>query len=285
MQRQEMISSGPDANLMTRLAVSYAQLWCRVWPFERGRGFPMVRLMSIATERGVMEPTWVEFKPGLWMKLDVRDFLQRKVLLSKDFDPDCTKFILGALKPGMVFLDIGAHAGYYALVAAQAVGSKGRVLCVEPNPAMVAQFRGNIERSGLSNVTIVEAACSDKCETRTLYVPDFPLSVKSSLASESAGTSNGVEVKCVTADLLCEQHALSRVDVMKIDVEGAEMQVLAGMVSILSNMRPKIAIELRPGLLKNFSATVDEAIGFLRQLGYRVSASDDDGNYFFVHQP
>jgi len=70
---------------------------------------------------------------------------------------------------------------------------------------------------------------------------------------------------------------------MKIDVEGAEMQVLAGMVGILSNMRPKIAIELRPGLLKNFSATVDDAINFLQRFGYCVSASDGDGNYFLTH--
>jgi FkbM family methyltransferase len=239
--------------------------------------------MTLATEKGVMQPTWLEFRPGLWMRLDVRDLLQRKILLKGEFDPDCTKFILSSLAPGSVFLDIGAHAGYYTLMAAQLVGSEGRVLCVEPNPAMVKQLRENVERSSLSNVAIVEAACTASCETRMLYVPDFPLSVKCSLACESAGTSQCVEVSCVTADLLCQQHGVTRIDMMKIDVEGAEMHVLAGMVGILSNMRPKIAIELRAGLLKNFSATVDDAIDFLQRFGYAVSANDGHGNYFFSY--
>jgi FkbM family methyltransferase len=279
----ESVRCDPGLGRTARLAVGYAQLWARVWPFERGRGFPAVRLMSLATEKGLMQPTWSEFRPGLWMRLDVRDLLQRKILLNGDFDPDCTKFILSSLAPGSVFLDIGAHAGYYSLMAAQLVGSQGRVLCVEPNPAMVKQLRENVKRSRLPNVAIVEAACSDKCETRMLYIPDFPLSVKSSLARESAGTSQCVAVDCATADLLCQQHGISRIDVMKIDVEGAEVQVLAGMVGILSNMRPKIAIELRPGLLKNFSSTVNDAVSLLQRFGYRVSASDDDGNYFFTY--
>jgi FkbM family methyltransferase len=284
MDREELVSPNSACDLITALAVRYAQFWNRVWPFEHGRGFPAVRLMSLATACGAMQPAWLEFKPGLWMRLDVRDLLQRKILLSGEFDPGCTRFILDSLGPGMVFLDVGAHAGYYALLAAQRVGNQGRVLCVEPNPAMAAQIQANVQRNGLSNVTIVEAACSATCGRKMLYIPDFPLSVKSSLAPESAGTSRGVEVDCVTGDHLCGEYGLSRIDVLKIDVEGAEMQVLAGMAGTLARFRPRIVIELRAGLLKNFSATVEGALGLLDGFGYRVVASDGDGDHYLVHQ-
>ncbi len=244
----------------------------------------MVRVMVGATQIGLMQPVWFEFKPNLWMKLDVRDMLHRRILLSSEWDPDVTQVIMDGLSPGMVFVDIGAHAGYFTLLAAERVGPNGRVVCVEPNPLLVEQLRQNVQRSGFSNVTAVQAACSAVLETRDLYLSPFPLSVKSSLSRQNAGTSDCVPVKCITADLLCEEHGLSRVDVMKIDVEGAEMEVLASMANILSKMQPRIVIELRSGLLKNFSATAEDAIKFLESFDYRVSAvvGPDNDNYVFL---
>jgi FkbM family methyltransferase len=127
-----------------------------------------------------------------------------------------------------VFVDIGANAGYFALLASRSVGASEKVLAVEPNPTMAQQVRQNVARSGLLNVTTEEVACAGVAGVQTLYLGDAYNIGSTSLCGENVTWTKSAEVKCTPVDVLVERHALTRVDVVKIDVEGTELEVPRG---------------------------------------------------------
>jgi FkbM family methyltransferase len=263
------------------LSISLIRALYRGWPLKRGRDIPN-HLGAYATKIGLLKPVWYEFQPALWMQLDIRDMIQETILLEGVWDPILTEFIRANLKPGHVFVDIGANAGYFTLLAAQHVGSEGRVLAFEPNPQLATQLRQNVERSRLSNVAIEETACSDATEAATLYLYDVSNSGRASLSNANAGTGGAIQVPCAPLDLIVEKYKLPQLNLIKIDVEGAELKVLRGMTEIIRQMRPRILIELEPHLLQGFSATVEDVMQLLTGCGYTVSPFGGHANYLCV---
>jgi FkbM family methyltransferase len=222
------------------------------------------------------------------MKLDFRDVLQRGILLYDVWDAATTKLILRNLSPGMLFIDIGANVGYFTLVAAQQVGQLGRVIAVEPNPLVAEQLRQNVARSGLSNAVVVQAACSDSNQRRSLYLANISgtgNTGQSSFSAQNARSEVSVDVECVTVDQLVEGAKSTRVDLVKIDVEGAEMSVLRGMTRTLTRFRPKLIIEINPERLDSFATKPGDVIGFIEGFGYRTGEIKEQtalSDYLFV---
>ena len=213
------------------------------------------------------------------MRLNARDMIQQTILLEGMWDPFLTRFIENRLKPGDVFVDVGAHVGYFTLLAARRVAGIGTVLSIEPNPLALEQLRQNVERSGLRNVRIADTACGDTDHAVRLYLHTESNSSMASLSAVNAAAGAEVDVKCTTLDSLCQQHQLARVDLVKIDVEGAELSVLRGMERILRGMRPVIVLELEPRLLNSFGATRESVHAFFAEYEYRVSPLGGHSNY------
>lgn len=207
------------------------------------------------------------------MKLSIRDMMQETILLENHWDRLLTQTLNESLKQGDVFIDVGANVGYFSLLAAKRVGETGRVLAIEPNPAVADQLRANVERSKLSNVIVEEVACSEFPDSMTLYIPKS--SVQASLSPSNGGTES-TEVRCVPLDQL---HDLPKVSFIKIDVEGAELIALKGMRETLVKFRPTIVIELVPHHLENMRTSKEEVIKFLTDLNYSVDSMGAHENY------
>jgi FkbM family methyltransferase len=267
--------------LFSSIEVGTIRLWNRFWPFGMGKELPN-RLLARAANMGLLRPIWFEFQPGLWMQLDIRELVQETLLLEGIWEPKTTRYLCDSLGPGGVFLDIGANAGYFSLLASRCVGESGKVLAVEPNPAMAKQLRQNSERNGFANIAIAESACSDSVESRSLYVANASNTGLSSLSRDNLAWTKSVTVTCTTVDLLVEEYGLHHVDLVKIDVEGAELQVLRGMTTVLTCLRPKIIIELLPSLLESFSTTVVAVKEYLAAFDYRTMSLEDHSNYLSV---
>jgi FkbM family methyltransferase len=267
--------------LFSSIEVGTIRLWNRLWPFSLGKEVPN-RLLARATNMGLLRPIWFEFRPGLWMQLDIRELVQETLLLEGIWEPKTTRYLCDSLSPGAVFLDIGANAGYFSLLASRRVGESGKVLAVEPNPAMVKQLHQNTERNGLTNISIAEVACSDSVEVRDLYVGNPYNTGNSSLSRDNLAWTKSVQVTCTTTDLLIEKYNFQRVDLVKIDVEGAELQVLRGMTTVLKRLRPRIIIELIPSLLEGFSTTVAAINEYLAAFQYRTLSLEEHSNYLCV---
>jgi hypothetical protein len=100
-----------------------------------------------------------------------------------------------------------------------------------------------------------------------------------SLSAENATGEVAFDVTCTTLDDLCQERGLTRANLVKIDVEGAELSVLRGMERILREMRPVIVLEMEPHLLESFGTSTDSLLAFLAAYDYRVAPLGGHCNY------
>jgi len=252
------------------------------WPVRAT--YAPFRLISLLYWAGVLHPVQVEIRPGAVFELDARDLVAREILSWDVWERANTDLILGSLHEGSVMIDIGAHIGYYSILSSQVVGPSGRIVAVEPNPETVPRLRKNLALSRASNVVVQDVACTDKETTLTFYQASIRNTGASSISESNAGiadhaeTARSVKVRGRTLDSIVQELALRRVDFVKIDTEGAEVQVLRGMKNTLAKYHPHMLIEVRQPLLHNMGTSVEELRAVLHDSGYvgRRMPTDDD---------
>ncbi len=179
-------------------------------------------------------------------------------------EPAVVEWLSTHVKSGMTVFDVGANIGFYTLLTARLVGALGRVVAVEADPGVVAILRQNIRFNALRNVHIVDGAA---------YRADCQVKLGRAVASSwytglyYGKAAEWIEVPAHTLDSVVRQLALQRVDIVKIDVEGAEGEVLQGMDRILREDRPRLLVEVH-----RFHAAGDvhPAIQHLKKAGYSV---------------
>jgi FkbM family methyltransferase len=140
------------------------------------------------------------------------------------------------VKPGSVFFDVGAQAGYHTLLASQLVGRHGLVFAFEPVPTNAANIRRHLALNAVRNVVVVEGAVSDVDGT-ALFDSGVNL-----MSGHLCGMGT-LSVRSLTLDHEIERGALPEPDFIKIDVEGAEAQVLLGAQNLLASRHPRLFIE------------------------------------------
>jgi FkbM family methyltransferase len=190
------------------------------------------------------------------------------------FEPNEFAFLDKVLKPGMVFVDVGANDGYYTLFAAQQIGRTGRVLAVEPSTRERTNLERNIARNGLGNVTVVPVALGAACGTAGLRLAQGAHSGHNTLGRFANDGVHAESVEQVTVraldDVVAEQK-LDRIDIIKIDVEGAEANVIAGGKSVLRAMRPLILLEISDKALRGQGSDAQALIATVRdELDYEI---------------
>jgi FkbM family methyltransferase len=239
-----------------------------VWQHDGGRGLPpsLVRLLSPTV------PVWVRVEPRLHLRLDPIDWLDRTILTTGVWEPNTWLGLAEHIPKNGVFVDVGAHIGYYSLKAASLVGSGGRVLAIEPNPETLRRLRANIRESGASEVVVEPVACSDSDGMLEFFAANEQNVGASSLsranASQAGPVAHSYRVRTRRLDDIVRESGGSRVDVIKIDVEGAELLVLKGAGDTLDRFHPVVAVELSEVQLKNMGSSSAQVLEFLRSHGY-----------------
>jgi FkbM family methyltransferase len=150
--------------------------------------------------------------------------------------------VTATVKPGMTVIDIGAHIGYYSLLFGKCVGREGRVYSFEPLPGNFALLQKNIQLNNLEQVHLRNQAVFSRSEPITITVPDD----QPNPGSGSMYTQKGAKqyhVDAVSIDDFCSSSAIHP-DILKMDVEGAEYDVLIGAAKTIERFRPKLLIEL-----------------------------------------
>jgi FkbM family methyltransferase len=190
------------------------------------------------------------------------------------FEPNEFAFLDTVLKPGMVFVDVGANDGYYTLFAAKRVGAQGRVLAVEPSTRERVNLKRNIARNGLDNITVLPMALGATSGTAELQLAQYSHSGHNTLgrfANDGVQVESVEQVKMCTLDSVAHDMALDRLDLLKIDVEGAEANVIAGAREILAGTQPLIMLEISDKALRGQGSDAERLLAILRgELGYEI---------------
>ena len=163
---------------------------------------------------------------GLNLRLYMNDNVsERKFLfMPQFFDPFERALLKKELKNGGVFVDVGANAGVYSLTAAALVGEQGKVVSIEPNPAVLERLVFNARLNGFEKrVVTVQVAVSDNEGIFTLTLDDTNLGGSSLVSERSAHV---LSVPCQKLLAVVEQQGLSKIDAIKADIEGAEDMAL-----------------------------------------------------------
>lgn len=175
------------------------------------------------------------------------------------FEYDKQSRLRRRLREGMTVFDIGAHAGFYTLLLSRAVGDSGKVFAFEPWPPNITDCLAHVRMNRMANVVLVPAAVG-----RTAGLASFA-SGESSSTGRLAPCDTAVRVACVTLDDLVEASHFPAPDVVKVDVEGAESQVLEGAHRLLRRHPTTWFIALHSAAQK------EACLRLLDDAGYAVS--------------
>ena len=202
------------------------------------------------------------------------------------WEPFETSLVLRLLRPGDVFVDVGANIGYFSVLAASVVGAQGAVFAFEPDPDNFRLLHANAELNGLGNcITAVEAALADTGGEGRLFLSADNLGDHQVYAGDASRST-------VTIALLNGSRYLAgrlqRLDLLKVDTQGAEFQVMAGLLPLLQSLAqpPRIIVELTPHSLRaagssgrsllELLATLGQPMWIIDHIEGRIAASSAD---------
>lgn len=245
--------------------------------FRRAPVLTVIRLVSWMVRCVLQKSVLVNLRrwdvkmllPGNWRGLGKFVFVFRE-----NYEPELD-YLAKFLAPGKTFVDVGANFGIYTLLASKLVGETGRVIAFEPTAESFAVLRRNIALNRFSNALTFKMALSEKPGTAWLYYGTDP--VRNSLGKDPCWEGGGEEIVTESLDNVLQQALVDRVDVIKIDAEGAEELVLRGANNLLTAMRPVIIYEMNPEASAHLGLPEHGATRLLEHLGYEFFVQGQPG--------
>jgi FkbM family methyltransferase len=240
---------------------------CRIFP----RRHWLERYVESST-RGRGYEADVRLHSGVRMILPLDDWVCSRIFLTGEYDLERqhARLMLAAIKPWNVVLDIGGHVGYYTLQFARKVGPSGHVHTFEPMSRTFFRLKRNVLANALNNVTLNQCAVRAESGPLTVYYFGEDNIGASSVTALREG-SKAETVPAITIDEYLREHGCSRIDVVKIDVEGSEMAVLHGMTRTLQDVdAPDLFVELNFATFARHGLEPADIVRFLKDCGYRA---------------
>jgi FkbM family methyltransferase len=207
--------------------------------------------------------------PGFSLFASIEDLaVGQHILNTNSYDPGIGIVLNRHVKPGMTIVDIGANIGYFTMLMAAAVTSTGRVIAVEPNPDNTRLLEASRRVNGFDWVTVFQVAAGRGTGLLALNV-SYSNGMTVELPEDSSAVLASRMVPCFALDMILPQDR--HIDLLKIDIEGAELNALIGLADTIDRDRPIIVSEFSPGTLPGIShCTGPEYLQYLLNRGYRI---------------
>jgi FkbM family methyltransferase len=225
-----------------------------------------------------------DFDGTFHMRLDLAEHMQRRIFWVGYYNREIVALLDRLIEPGMVFLDIGANIGEITMVAAKRTTERGKVISFEPMSAIADQLETHIHRNSLQWVSVVRAGLSDHCGNANIY--DACAQWDSSEPHRGLGSLYAAQpdappvqsIELLTLDEYLRRSPIHRLDIIKIDIEGAELPCLKGAMDTLRQFRPMVIIELQAETSKTAGYEQTDILDLLEELGYRFQSIGRDGH-------
>lgn len=233
-----------------------------------------IRRKAWSRTRGPFTISWLR---GLRICVSSTDQTLRSLFVTGYYEPNEFMLLSKILKPSMTFVDVGANLGLYTLYAARKVGPEGVVLALEPSSREFRKLCANVELNKLPNVRSLQVGASDSASEAELLVALEERAGHNTLGAFGYDTAlcRKEVVRLERLDDIVRREGLQRVDVLKMDIEGAEWLALQGAAETLQRFRPALFLEFSDRMLKHQSCNSGQIWQFLADLGYRVYAFDE----------
>ncbi|HLG35791.1 MAG TPA: FkbM family methyltransferase [Bacteroidia bacterium] len=228
----------------------------------------------------LLRPRHSDYAPGtlrrakrnnIHYELDISDWVEWNIYFCNRVEP--REKIYALALPGDTVIDVGVNIGETLLNLATQVGEKGKAIGFEPAPGVFAKCRKNIELNpALKNISLHPFALGK--EERELFIEERDERNKG--MNSLSASAHGEKVKVTTLDSFLQRESFSRIDLIKLDVEGFEMNVLHGAEQTILRFHPKLFIELDDDLLKLQQSSAAGLVKWLIQKGYKIYNAEND---------
>ncbi|HWA17068.1 MAG TPA: FkbM family methyltransferase [Gemmatimonadales bacterium] len=265
---------------------------------RRHPGLEALRISPLGTEGGTpdpMESVTLRFESGgepraVDLLLDRTSYSQRIMLASLEagqfYEPEVSYFLTNVLQPGDTVVDVGAHIGYFSVLAGRIVGPEGKVFAFEPEPGNYRRLRDHLAQNGLSQVQSFNVAVGSAPGTAEMYFNSDNDGGHAfwDVAEHQLCERTREEGKRISAEVVALDHVLAGLlpgqgpKLIKIDAEGMEYEILKGALrTILGHEVPFVICEINRFALERMGSSEMQLRGFMRLIGYQVSLMKQDG--------
>jgi FkbM family methyltransferase len=226
-------------------------------------------------------PSWHTTGLGVRMNLSPFYQLDRSIIAFGEYDQPLHEFFRRFVRPGMVCIDAGANIGDSTLHLAKLVGPTGRVYAFEPAPFPRSRLAEHVAANNFDDrVSISPCALADHAGTATLSFsqPEVENQGMGSLVNhDNHVVTQSIEVPLQPLDTFVNEMKITKIDLIKVDIQGAEPMLLSGARATLARQRPVMCMELSPLDLAASGLDSSELVGMLEAIGYAVHVLGPDG--------
>ena len=224
--------------------------------------------------------TEIIYRKNILLKIHLDDWIQQQVYFLGDYEKPEIDYISQYLKPGNVFVDIGANIGLFSLNASKIVGDKGKVISFEAFSSNYRQFKNNIEINNFKNIISENKAISNQNSTVEILYNEGDHNIGMASSFLKHFTSKEI-VESITLDDYASNNSIEKIDLIKIDIEGGEYNAILGMTKILSDSKPQVLIEINHQTLQDSGRSEKEIIDLFNQFNYNIikKLSSDEQSY------
>jgi FkbM family methyltransferase len=239
--------------------------------YTRNFSFPhrgLKYFLKAANSLGIANKTYKKkLDDNFYMLLNPTEHIQQQLFWYGDYEKELGLVVKKILKANDVFFDIGANIGYFSLFAANHSPS-AKIISFEPANEIFQKLSENISINNIKNITTVNAAVGEINEEKDLFLSAPDNMGMSSFRKPENYSGKQEKVNVVAIDDWFKTSGLTKIDLIKLDIEGSELAALKGMRSVLEEQRPVLIVEINPETLLLFGLKPLDICNYLNQLNF-----------------
>jgi FkbM family methyltransferase len=242
----------------------------------------MYRVISMPRKVAGANDSVGVIRKGLRWELDPSEGIDSAIFAFGQFENETARALAGIVQPGAIVLDIGANIGTHTLPLARLVGPNGKVYAFEPTQYAFDKLKKNlalnpelVNRVVAEQIRLTKSGADDPGE---IYSSWKVIGLESRHQKHLGIPQSTEGARTASLDEYFENAGIQKLDFIKLDVNGFEVEVIKGGINTLRHFRPRICMELSPYLLEERATSAEELLSELRECGYQLVDLKSKGN-------